>query len=173
MNAPDIDPLCQSPAMISVATLAAHMHRLEQCMEALTPMAVFGTEAGGIMTVIRSIGRDADFAGCYALMDQDRPIYVGTSWAVCRCLRMHVRSSRRYTPSLAHRMAATATPHDPVVECVEETREFSRQFERARAYLLGIHVAFIEILDPIELHRFGEFCAMELGTFKWPRFGVW
>lgn len=47
---------------------------------------------------------------------------------------------------------------------------FQAHFSNARAYIAGLSVAFIEIINPLELYLFEAYCAMELDTAKWNTF---
>ena len=47
---------------------------------------------------------------------------------------------------------------------------FRPKFIEAQGYLRGLLVAFIEIANPLELHLFEAFCAMELDTSLWNTF---
>jgi hypothetical protein len=50
--------------------------------------------------------------------------------------------------------------------------ETRRLFDARRKYLLGLDVAVVEIPNPLELHLFDAYAAMELDTACWNTFAT-
>jgi len=66
------------------------MAELRRAMTVPRPMLDFAQKGIGLRTLLREAGRDADFPGCYVMLDSGRPFYVGISRKVFTRLRQHV-----------------------------------------------------------------------------------
>jgi hypothetical protein len=51
-----------------------------------------------------------------------------------------------------------------------EEEEFKVQFDAAKTYLRGLHVAFVKIINPLALYIFEPYCAMTFDTSEWNTF---
>jgi predicted GIY-YIG superfamily endonuclease len=162
---------CPHPVDVLVATvLPADMRRLRECMASATPMAAFGCQdARGQEPPTRS-GTTADFPGCYVLIDEYGPVYVGISRKVFSRLRQHVRGKTHFDATLAYRMATRRTGHTMRRSAAMEDAAFLEQFAKAKSDIGRMKVAFIEIEDPLERHMFEAYAAQELGTGEWNSF---
>jgi hypothetical protein len=147
-----------------------YMAKLRQHIERPTAMAEFIVTGVGVATLLRRFGHTSDFRGCYIFIDNCRPVYVGISRSVIQRLRQHVRGTTHYDATLAYRIAATRHPHSTTRSVAMADADFQRRFSESQNYLRGMHVAFIEIPNPLELYLFEAYCAMELNTGEWNTF---
>ena len=74
-------------------------------------MSEFATPGVGVRTLLGRLGIEDDFAGCYVLVDNGKPIYVGISKKVVDRLRQHVLGTTHHAASLAYRIAKKNAPH--------------------------------------------------------------
>ncbi len=134
------------------------------------PMRDFAQSGVGVKTLLRSEGRDVDFPGCYVMLDAGRPVYVGISRKVFTRLRQHVLADTHNSATLAYRMAAKWARHSMRRQEAMEDPEFKREFGRARETIRAFDVAYVEIDNPLVLHVFEPYAALELGTGEWNTF---
>ena len=120
--------------------------------------------------VAKQLGLSRDFSGCYVLLEEERPVYVGISRKVLGRLRQHLRGKTHFDASLAYAVAQRRYPIDGHRSTVMEHPEFQSAFAEAKAYLRGLRVAFVEIDNPLELYLFEAYAAMQLGTYEWNTF---
>lgn len=120
--------------------------------------------------MLRTHNRKADFSGCYVLIDQGKPLYVGISRKVFKRLLDHCRGKRHNTATLAYSIAA----HQFVSELPRDARmadaDFLAHFNLAKLRLQKCDFAFIEIHNDLILYLFEAYCAMELDTSEWNTF---
>ena len=150
--------------------LAEHMQKLQEAMTKPLPMSEFAIDGLGVVGLCNRYRLEADFSGCYVLMDGDSPIYVGISKSVLQRLRQHVRGTTHFDASLAYRIVARNMPHNHTRSRAMEEDDFKEQFDRAKAYLRGLNVAFVEIVNPLVLYVFEPYCAMTFDTSDWNTF---
>ena len=133
-------------------------------------MAEFLVPRQGVKTLLRAHNRTADFSGCYVLLDQGTPLYVGISRQVFRRLWYHGRGTKHFTATLAYSIAA----HQFVSELPRTARmadaDFLARFNLAKLRLQKCEFAFIEITNDLVLYLFEAYCAMELDTSEWNTF---
>ncbi len=134
------------------------------------PMSDFAQSGVGVTTLLRSERRDVDFPGCYVMLDAGRPVYVGISRKVFTRLRQHVLADTHNSATLAYRMAAKWTGHSMRRQEAMEDPEFKREFGRAREMIRAFDVAYVEVDNPLVLHVFEPYAALELGTGEWNTF---
>lgn len=134
------------------------------------PMSDFAQRGVGVKTLLRSEGRDADFPGCYVMLDAGRPIYVGISRKVFTRLRQHVLADTHNSATLAYRMAAKWTGHTMRRQEAMEDPDFKREFGRAREMIRAFDVAYVQIGNPLVLHVFEPYASLELCTGEWNTF---
>lgn len=152
--------------------LPARMRELRTHMQAPIQMAEFAVRGDGPKTIAKRHGFDADISGCYVLIDDGRPIYVGISRHVFERLAQHVGRGDHLTATLAYRMAAHDAPHGKFAAQAMADPEFRAVFDSRREYLLGLRVAVVEIPNPLELYVFEAYAAMELDTGYWNTFAT-
>jgi hypothetical protein len=132
-------------------------------------MSLFCTPGFGVKSILSRLRRREDFSGCYVLL-HDTPFYVGISRSVAQRLRQHVMGTSHFDASLAYQMATGKTGHEMKRAEAMKDATFRKAFDEARALLKDCSVAFIEIVNPLELYLFEAYCAMELDTREWNTF---
>jgi predicted GIY-YIG superfamily endonuclease len=148
--------------------LPKHMAELNASRSQAVSMVCF--EQAGTKAVLAQQGLKADFPGCYLLLEDGHPIYVGISRKVFGRLSGHVQAKTHNTATLAYKMAAKWTGRKLSRAQAMQDGEFLRQFERAQTYLRSLSVAYVEIRDPYVRHVFEAYAAQELGTGEWNSF---
>ena len=116
------------------------------------------------------LGRTEDFSGCYVLLRDGHPFYVGISRTLVQRLRQHLTGTSHFDASLAYRMATSETGHTMKRAEAMTDQTFRRAFDEAKSLLRSCGVAFVEISNPLELYLFEAYCAMELDTCQWNTF---
>ena len=159
-----IDGCHRSFDELARCVLPAYMARLRERISNPTALAAFAVKGVGPATMRGRLGFDSDPRGCYVLIDNGRPVYVGISKRMIARLMEHVRGSDHLTATLVYRIAAHRHPHGMTAAHAMEDEGFRLHFEDARTYLLSLHVAFVEIDNPLELYLFEPYCALELDT---------
>ena len=159
-----IDGCRRSFDELARVVLPAHMAQMRERMQSPIPMADFAVKGVGPATLRDKLGFDHDPSGCYVLIDQHKPIYVGISKHVITRLMEHVRGTDYMTATLVYRIAATRHPHGKTAAEAMRDADFRSRFRETRDYLLGLHVALVEIDNPLELYLFEPYCALELDT---------
>lgn len=157
-------------AELAQDVLPAHMTELRSSMAAPRPMLDFAQKGVGVKTLLREAGRGSDFPGCYVMLDAGRPFYVGISRKVFTRLRQHVLADTHHSATLAYRMAAKWTGHSMRRSEAMADPDFKREFDRAREKIRSLDVAYVEIDNPLVLHVFEAYAALELGTGEWNTF---
>ena len=140
------------------------MKQLRARMKRPTSMSEFSQGGVGVATLLKRFGLKSDPRACYVLIDRGRPVYVGISKSVIKRLMEHVRGGDHLAATLAYRIAATKHPHGTTAAAAMKDTKFHGRFAEQRDYLRGLNVAFIEIPNPLVLHIFEAYCAMELDT---------
>lgn len=146
------------------------MAALELDMNNPRSMGDFAIDGVGVAGLCRTFGLESDFPGCYVLIENRRPIYVGISKSVLARLRQHVRGTTHFDASLAYRIAAQRMPHEHTRAKAMEAEEFKTQFDAAKKYLRGLQVAYVKIINPLALYVFEPYCAMRFDTSVWNTF---
>jgi hypothetical protein len=157
-------------AHLTQTILPEHLARLRTELPHARPAADFAEDSTGPVTLARRLGRTGDFSGCYVLLDNARPVYVGISRKVLSRLRQHLRGRTHFDASLAYAIAQRRRPTKGHRSTAMAIPDFRAEFEQARKYLSGLSVSFVEIENPLELYLFEPFAAMELGTHEWNTF---
>ena len=146
------------------------MSKMRQSLAFPTPMAEFLVPGQGVKTLLRAHNRTSDFPGCYVLVEQGKPLYVGISRQVFRRLWYHGRGTKHFTATLAYSIAA----HQFVSELPRGARmadtDFLAHFNVAKQRLQKCDFAFVEITNDLVLYLFEAYCAMELDTSEWNTF---
>lgn len=150
--------------------LPEDMEQMRKAMAQALPMDQFARQGVGPKSILRELDLQDDFAGCYVLLEQEKPVYVGISRTVIQRLLQHVKGRTHYDASLAYRIAAEKHSHNFTRNEAMQNDKFSKAFEDAKACLKSLHVAFIPIEDDVELYLFEVYCAMEFDTAKWNSF---
>jgi hypothetical protein len=95
---------------------------------------------------------------------------VGISRSVLARVRQHVLGRSHFDASLAYLIAQRRLPTKGKRSANMENPDFRSAFEAAQYYLRGLLVATVKIENPLELHIFEAYAAMELGTWEWNSF---
>jgi len=143
------------------------MARMKKAMTQPLSMKVL---MAGKRTTLKLMRRKKDFPGCYVLLKQHKPWYVGISKAVVARLTQHVKGTTHFNASLAYRMACDCNPHELRRSSAMQNARFHVAFEKAKQELRSMKVAAIEIHNPLELYLFEVFCALKLRTGKYNTF---
>lgn len=165
-----IDNCPHSFATLANTVMPQYMAKLRHAMTKPHKAAEFSKQGVGPVTIAKTVGLDADFSGCYVMLDRSRPIYVGISRSVLSRLRQHVTGKSHFDASLVYAVAQRRLPTKGHRSRVMEDAEFQAAFSAAQTYLRGLDVAFIEIQNPVELYVFEAFASMELDTCDWNSF---
>ena len=155
---------------LATKTLPIYMTELRRAMENPNSMADYCSEGRGVRSILTSLGRKKDFSGCYVLLRNNNPFYVGISRSVVRRLRQHGKGKSHFDASLAYQMASEKMPHKMSRVGAMANRDFRNAFDDARTLIRDSRVAFMEIGNPLELYLFEAYCAMELDTHEWNTF---
>lgn len=163
---------CASPfAELASVILPDYMTRLVAAMAEPRSLNEFCASGVGIKTMLRRLGRADDFSGCYVLLRDGKPFYVGISRGVVGRLRQHVTGKTQFNASLAYLMACgKKVTHKMKRNDAMKDPAFRQAFDEAQRLLRDSSVAFIEISNPLELYFFEAYCAMELDTSEWNTF---
>jgi hypothetical protein len=155
---------------LAANVLPAYMEKMRTALRNPMQSSSFCTAGMGTKGVLSKLGRKEDFSGCYVLLREDKPFYVGISRTVVQRLRQHLTGTTHFDATLAYRMATSKTGHEMKRAEAMMDQNFRRAFEEARGLLRTCSVAFVEINNPLELHLFETYCAMELDTCSWNTF---
>jgi predicted GIY-YIG superfamily endonuclease len=159
-----IDGCNRSFEELAHEVLPAYMAALRKRVQNPTPMADFAIKGVGPATMAGRLGLEHDPRGCYVLLDNGKPVYVGISRHVIARLMEHVRGADHFTATLAYRIAKARRPHKKTAADAMKDEAFHSEFSDARTHLLTLHVAFVEIDNPLELYLFEPYCALEFDT---------
>jgi hypothetical protein len=159
-----IDSCQRSFNELAQEVLPGYMAALRQGMAQPIPLSEFAVKGVGVASLLKRFGLTSDPRGCYVLLDNGRPVYVGISKSVITRLRQHVLGIGHLDATLAYRIAAMRHPHGMTASEAMTNASFRERFLESQAYLRELSVAFVEIQNPLELYVFEAYCAMELDT---------
>lgn len=165
-----IDQCSHSFAQLASTVLPGYMKKLRSALQTPFPASLFTVPGGGPVSIARSIAREGDFCGCYVLIKNSKPIYVGISRGVLARLRQHFTGKTHFDASLAYAIARRRVPTKGKRSEVMKDPVFRNAFDYAQSYLRSTHVSFVEIENSLELYLFEAFAAVALGTYKWNTF---
>jgi len=165
-----IDKCERSFADLAREVLPKYMEDFRVAMRTVRPLSEFCVRSVGVKTIVKKLGKQDDFSGCYVLLHDARPFYVGISRRVVARLRQHGSGTTHSDASLAYSMAREKVTHKVTRTAAMKNPPFKQAFEEAKQLLNSCSVAFIEIENPLELYLFEAYCAMELDTCKWNTF---
>src|SRR3989339_1257184 len=162
-----IDQCVYSFQELANMVLPAHMAKMKKAMMKPVKMEVL---IAGKRTTLKQLEKENDFSGCYVLLKNRKPFYVGISRSVVKRLTQHVKGKTHFAASLAYRMACDRRPHTLRRTFAMQDMQFQKEFNRAKMEIQSMDVAVIEINDPVELYLFEVFCAMQFGTCRFNTF---
>jgi len=146
------------------------MTKMRVAMDKSYSMTDFCTPHIGPISILRKLEYSEDFPGCYVLLHDETPFYVGISRALVKRLRDHVMGESHYKASLAYLIAKNKVQHELTRDEAMKDPAFLNAFDKARKFLCSSDVAFIKIENPLERYLFEAYCAMELDTHEWNTF---
>src|SRR5471030_296541 len=106
----NIDQCPHSFAQLAATVLPAYMKELRLALVKSFPASLFTVPGCGPAAIAQSIGREGDFSGCYVLIENKKPIYVGISRSVLRRLRQHFTGKTHFDASLVYAIAQRRSP---------------------------------------------------------------
>jgi hypothetical protein len=165
-----IDACSSTFAEMAATVLPGDMSRLRIALSAPVPMSSFCRRGSGVRSILAEIGLKSDFSGCYVLVREGKPFYVGISRTVVQRLRQHVTGNSHFDASLAYLMATAKTGHKMKRSDAMREPVFLTAFAEAKGLLRDCSVAFVPIANSLELYLFEAYCAMELDTCDWNTF---
>lgn len=169
-----IDGCSHTFARLAEDVLPAHMSDMRIRLTDPWPMADFAGPGIGVKALLKKFGLAQDFSGCYVLLEEGVPVYVGISRGVVGRLRQHVFGKSHLDASLAFKIAMTRHPGQTLEKLTRSQAMsdplFGTSFAEAQSYLRSLYVAAIHIENPIELYVFEPYCALELDTHQWNSF---
>jgi len=165
-----IDACTRTFKEMAATILPGDMARLRVALAAPVPMSSFCKQGFGVRSILSGLRRNSDFSGCYVLLREEKPFYVGISRTVVQRLRQHVTGNTHFDASLAYLMATDRTGHKMKRSDAMRDSAFRAAFDESKALLRDCSVAFIDIDNPLELYLFEAYCAMELDTCEWNTF---
>ena len=109
--------------------LPKDMERMRKAIKQARPMAMFARYGVGPKSILRELDLHKDFTGCYVLLEQGTPMYVGISRTVIQRLLQQVKGRTHNSASLAYRIAFEKHPHNLSRSEAMKTPEFKEAFE--------------------------------------------
>ncbi|NQU76068.1 MAG: excinuclease ABC subunit C [Planctomycetes bacterium] len=167
-----IDGCPHTFAALATKVLPRLMEGMQKAIQSPHKMAEFATAGIGVKGLLQCLELAKDFSGCYVLLKGkgNKPFYVGISQCVIARLGQHVKGRTHFAASLAYQMACKQCPHKLTREEAMKQPKFLKAFDGARKALSGMQVAFLPIINPVELYLFEVYCVMELDTWKYNSF---
>jgi hypothetical protein len=172
-----IDACTNTFAELAAVVMPGYMADLRKAIATPHVLGDFTTPGVGVRSILKRLGRSADFAGCYVIVREGRPMYVGISRCVVSRLRQHCNGTSHFSATLAYAVAKKKFSQDGMGKIQGVTRDAAMKdptvreaFDAARQLLRDGNVAFIEIANAVELHLFEVYAAMELDTGEWNTF---
>jgi len=172
-----VDACTSTFTELAAVVMPGYMADLRRAMAAPHPLADFTTPGVGVRSILKRLGSSDDFAGCYVIVREGRPMYVGISRCVVSRLRQHCNGTSHFSATLAYAVAKKKLSQNGADKIQGVTRDAAMKdvavreaFDAARRLLRDCGVAFIEIPIAVELHLFEVYAAMELDTGEWNTF---
>lgn len=99
----------------------------------------------GEKSIMKKLGRDTDFKGVYAFIENDHVIYVGTSEKVINRVSYQIKGYTKYQAHLAWELAKH---HDLYIN----KRLKIPNLDKTKNMIMNMKVMFLEISSPVERH---------------------
>src|ERR1700732_338904 len=106
-----IDNCTPTFAQMATAVLPSYMEQIRLALANPHASSFFCQAGLGIKGVLSNLGRTEDLSGCYVLIHDRRPFYVGISRSLIQRLRQHLTGRTHYDASLAYMMAKSKNEH--------------------------------------------------------------
>lgn len=166
-----VDGCQHSFRTLATRVLPKRMREMRQSIDRFSlQLSYFDLPGFGLKGIMKELELEEDFSGCYVLIQSGRPVYVGISRKVLHRLRSHIRGKSHYQATLAYRMAAAESDLDVTRDEQMQDRRFLSLFSHKQQQMRRWRAAWVAIENPVELHLFEVYCAMELKTTKWNTF---
>ncbi len=170
-----VDACTSTFADLAAVVMPGYMAHLRKAMAAPHQLADFSTPGVGMRSILKRLKRGSDFAGCYVIMQEGRPMYVGISRCVVSRLRQHCNGTSHFSATLAYsvakrKLSSVGKTHGVTRDAAMKDEDVREAFDAARQLLRDGTVAFIEIANAVELHLFEVYAAIELDTGEWNTF---
>jgi hypothetical protein len=165
-----IDDCIHTFEALALKVLPEHLRKLDSSLRTPWPAGLFSQTGYGPKAIAKHLGFPNDFSGCYVLTEPSKPVYVGISRNVLARVRQHMLGKTHFDASLAYAIAQKKCPTKGQRSAAMETERFAAAFAEAQAYLRSLHVAVVQIANPVELYVFEVFAALALETSEWNTF---
>ena len=165
-----IDDCEKSFGALAINVLPEHFLRLKENMKSPFPASWVRERSVGHATLLKRIGREVDFSGCYVFIENGEPLYVGISRGVIGRLFQHLTSNNHFSGSLAYYISKRQRDPGGTREENMTHPEFRTLFEDSQRRLEKCSIGTVEIDNAVELHLFEVYAAMELGTGEFNSF---
>src|SRR5664280_539252 len=151
-----IDACTSTFAEMAAIILPGDMAKLRAALAAPLPMFSFCKQGFGVRSILSGLRRSSDFSGCYVLLREGKPFYVGISRTVVQRLRQHVTGNTHFDASLAYQMATEKTGHKMKRADAMQDTAFRTAFEQAKALLrVSFRQACVVVTTGLTLGSFG------------------
>ena len=165
-----IDDCNKSFDVLARDVLPVHFSRLNENMKMPFPASWIEERGVGQATLLKRLGIQDDFSGCYVFIENHKPLYVGISRGVIGRLFQHLTSNNHFSGSLAYYIAKRQSDPGGTREQNMTDAAFRALFEDSQRRLKQCSIATVEIENPVELHLFKIYAAMGLGTGEFNTF---
>lgn len=167
-----IDKCKHSFKELAKTVLPGYMNEINKKITLPVSMSEFSTKGVGKKTTLKNLKIKNDFSGCYVLIENNHPIYVGISRTVINRLLQHGKGATHFDASLAYRIANHGVQHNLTRSNAMKTDTFKKRFKKAKERISKMNVAYVKIDNDLEIYLFEAYCAMELDTKKWNTFAT-
>ena len=148
--------------------LPRYMSLMRKSLENPTPVREFLANKRSFL--LYKGGQKSDFQGCYVLLENGQPIYVGISRKLVSRLLNHFTGPSHNTATLAFAIARAESTLKGKRDALMADQNFLQEFGLIKQRLHNGAIAFIPIESDLELYLFEAYCAMELDTYQWNTF---
>jgi len=155
---------------LAASVLPDHFSRLEESIKSPFPAKWVREPGIGEVKLLKRIQRQLDFPGCYVFIENTHPLYVGISRGVIGRLYQHLTANNHFSGSLAYFIAKCQYDPGGTREHNMTDAGFRTLFEDSQIRLEQCSIATVEIGNPVELHLFEVYAAMELQTGEFNTF---
>jgi hypothetical protein len=133
-----IDECTSTFAELATTVLPKYMGAMHEALKGQHPLSGFCTPGVGVKTIVTGLGRSRDFSGCYVLLRDGKPFYVGISRGVIGRLRQHSTGNTEFNATLAYRMACEKIAHEMTRAEAMRDPSFSRRVQRGATTPSGV-----------------------------------
>lgn len=141
-----------------------YMEKLRTLVDDPHELSSLNQNGKGLQTILKKHDKKSDFQGCYVLIEDKKPIYVGISRQVFRRLKYHISGKNDNTATLAYSIASRRFLFDGTRKQKMRNRDFLGRFHEARSRMLNFKFAYLEINNDFELYVFEAYAALKLDT---------